>query len=188
MTSGQGDDWVVQKCGAGNDAINCLGGDGNDKIYQEGGAGNDTIRVSPGYGNDIVIIDAGPGDDTIVYDVDLGTDIATIDGGTGTDTLTVNNADGQPILIQESNSNLIYQSGVGGTTITVINIEQITVNDEEGTPFSPGLERHTEALQMVIDSVWEYVYSCFVDTVLPVKHDLLYSSGQMVSPISGFRR
>ena len=134
VTSGQGDDWVVQKCGAGNDAINCLGGDGNDNIYQEGGAGNDTIRVSPGYGNDIVIIDAGPGDDTIVYDVDLGTDTATLDGGTGTDTLTVNNRFSQPILIQGSNSNLIYQAGVGGTTITVINIEQITVNDAGGNP------------------------------------------------------
>ena len=63
-----------------------------------------------------------------------GTDTATIDGGTGTDTLTVNNPDALPVLIQDSGLNVIYQSGVGGTTITVTGIEQITVNDAGGNP------------------------------------------------------
>jgi len=131
---GKGADWVIQKGSTGDDIINCVGGEDNDYIYQESGAGNDTIRVTPGDGNDSIKIDTGSGDDNITYFVGRGTDTASIDGGTGIDTLTINNADGQPIMIQESNSNLIYQSGVGGTTITVINIEQITVNDSGGNP------------------------------------------------------
>ena len=130
---GFNDDFIIQKGGTGNDTINCLGGNDNDNIYQEGGAGNDTIRVSPGDGNDTVTIDAGPGDDAITYNVSQGTDTAFIDGGTGTDTLTINQ-DGKTFLLKDSNSNLIYQSGVGGTTITVVNIEQITVNDAGGNP------------------------------------------------------
>ena len=112
---------------------------GNDFIYQEGGAGNDEIYATTGNGNDTVTIDAGPGDDTIVYDVDPGNqNTATIDGGTGADTLTVSNLFSLPFLIQDSNSNMIYQSGEGGLTITVKNIEQITVNDAGAIPSSPG--------------------------------------------------
>jgi hypothetical protein len=132
VTSGTADDWVVQKGGSGNDALNCIAGDGNDYIYQESGTGNDVIRVATGTGNDTAIIDAGPGNDTITYDIDHGTDTASIDGGTGTDTLTVNNRFSQPVLIQDRNSSIIYQSGVGGTTITVMNIEHIIVKDENG--------------------------------------------------------
>jgi Ca2+-binding RTX toxin-like protein len=140
-SGGDGDDWVFQKGGAGNDTINCLGQRGNDHIYQEGGAGNDTIRVHGGDGDDTVIIDAGPGDDTITYDVSIGTDTASIDGGDGNDTLIVNNRLGGspevPVLIQDTNGNLIYQFGSGGTTITVANVEHITVNDSNGTPVFP---------------------------------------------------
>jgi hypothetical protein len=133
-SSGSGDDWIIQVGGSGNDTMAFEASDGDDYIRQEGGAGDDTIGVCPGLGNDTVMIDAGPGDDTITYDVSPGTDTASIDGGTGTDALTVNNPDDLPILIQDSNSNVIYQSGVGGTTITVKNIEQITVVDSGGNP------------------------------------------------------
>jgi Ca2+-binding RTX toxin-like protein len=133
-TAGPGDNWVLQKGGASNDTINCVGGEDNDYIDQEGGAGNDTIRVTPGEGNDIVIINAGPGDDAIIYDVSIGTDIASIDGGDGNDTLIVNH-NGHPFLIQDTNGNLIYRFGSGGTTtITVANVEHISVNGPNGTP------------------------------------------------------
>ena len=134
VTAGPGDNWVFQKGGAGNDIINCVGGEDNDYIYQEGGAGNDTIRVTPGDGDDSVIIDAGPGDDTITYDVGPGTNSASIDGGDGNDTLIVNH-NGLPFLIRDTAGNLIYQFGDGGTTtITVANVEHITVKDPYGTP------------------------------------------------------
>jgi len=132
---GDGADWIIQVGGDGIDRLNVQGGANNDNIRQEGGAGNDEIYATTGTGNDTVTIDAGPGDDTITYSVsDLGTDTATLDGGTGIDTLTVDNAFGLPLLIQDTNSNVIYQSGVGGTTITVMGIEQITVNDAGGNP------------------------------------------------------
>ena len=133
-TGSLGNGWVFQLGGGGDDTLSAQGLDGNDYIYQEGGTGNDTLRVATREGNDTTIIDAGPGDDTVIYDVDLGTDNASIDGGTGTDKLTVNNLFSQPVVIQDINSNTIYQSGVGGTTITVTSIEQITVNDAGGNP------------------------------------------------------
>ena len=87
-----------------------------------------------GGGDDTVIIDAGPGDDTITYDVSIGTDTASIDGGDGNDTLIVNH-DGKPFLIRDTAGNVIYQFGSGGTTtITVANVEHITVNDANGNP------------------------------------------------------
>ena len=137
-TAGPGDNWVFQKGRSSNDTINCVGGEDNDYIYQEGGAGNDTIRVTPGERNDTVLINAGPGDDTVTYDVDLGTDTAFIDGGDGNDILIVNNrfggAPGLSVLIQDTNGNVIYQFGSGGTTITVANVEHITVKDSNGNP------------------------------------------------------
>jgi Ca2+-binding RTX toxin-like protein len=133
VDSGAGDDWAEQYGGGGDDTMVADTGTGNDYIYQEGGAGNDTIRVTPGEGNDTVIINAGPGDDTITYDVDTGTDSASIDGGDGNDTLIVNQ-NGRPVLIRDTIGNVIYQFGSGGTTITVANVEHITVKDSNGNP------------------------------------------------------
>jgi hypothetical protein len=134
VETGWGDDWITVRGKAGNDNIYVIGGDGNDVILVYGDDGNDTILVRPDVGNDAVSIYGGSGDDTITYDASSGTDNASIDGGTGTDTLTVNNRFSQPILIQDTNSNVIYQFGVGGTTITVTGIEQITVNDAGDNP------------------------------------------------------
>jgi Ca2+-binding RTX toxin-like protein len=81
-----------------------------------------------------VIIAAGLGDDTITYNVSRGTDTASIDGGDGNDTLIVNH-NGQPFLIRDTAGNVIYQFGSGGTTtITVANVEHITVKDSNGFP------------------------------------------------------
>lgn len=54
-------------------------------------------------------------------------------GGAGTDTLFVHQ-NGQALLIQDNSAQIIYQFGVGGTTITVVNIEHITVQDTNGNP------------------------------------------------------
>jgi Ca2+-binding RTX toxin-like protein len=131
VQSADGDDQIIQKGGAGADSIKCDASDGNDSVLTEGGGGDDTIGANGGYGNDSVVIDAGPGNDTITYDVSEGTDTATIDGGKGTDTLTVNQ-NGLPVVIQDNNANVIHQYGIGGTTITVVNVEHISVLDEVG--------------------------------------------------------
>ena len=112
----------------------CFRWDGNDNIYQEGGSGNDTIRVCYLRGTTQQLLMLGqemtPSSMTLILEVTT----ASFNGGTGTDKLTVNNRFSLPFLIQDINSNMIYQSGVGGTTITVTNIEQITVNDAGGNP------------------------------------------------------
>jgi len=131
-TMGDGNDWIIQAGGAGNDRLNCQGGDGNDNVRQEGGTGNDEIFVTPGTGNDTAIIDAGPGDDSVTCDVSLGTDTAFIDGGAGTDTLTVNR-NNQSFVLMDSSGSTLYQYGSGGTVITVVNLEQITAKDQDGT-------------------------------------------------------
>ena len=100
----------------------------------EGGSGSDTIHVRPDGGNDVIAIYADSGDDTITYDVGPGTDFASIDGGDGHDFLIVNH-NGLPFLIRDTAANLIYQFGNGETTtITVANVEHITVKDPNGTP------------------------------------------------------
>ena len=89
--------------------------------------------VKPDAGTDEISIDAGTGNDAITYEVGTGPDIALIDGGDGNDTLTVKQ-NGQPVLIQDITGNVIYQFGSGGTTITVANVEHLTVNDYNGNP------------------------------------------------------
>jgi hypothetical protein len=133
IAAGWGNDWCFQDGGDGDDNIECLAGDGDDMIWIDGGNGNDTIYVKPDAGNDFSIIHAGAGNDAITYEVATGTDVASIDGGAGIDSLIIK-LNGRPVLIQDGNSNVIYQSGVGGTTITVVNIEQITVVDSGGNP------------------------------------------------------
>jgi hypothetical protein len=128
---GSGDDYIFQKAGGGATTISADGAFGNDWIVVIGGSGDDTITVTGGEGDDVIQIESGDGDDSILVQGGNGTNTVAIDGGPGTDTLTV---DGLPVLIQDSGLNVIYQSGVGGTTITVTGIEQITVNDAGGNP------------------------------------------------------
>jgi hypothetical protein len=134
MVAETGNEYIYQEGGAGNNNMTANSGKGNDWVFQKGGAGNDTIRVTPGDGDDSVIIAAGLGDDTITYNVSRGTDTSSIDGGDGNDTPIVNH-NGQPFLIRDTAGNVIYQFGSGGTTtITVANVEHITVKDSNGFP------------------------------------------------------
>jgi hypothetical protein len=134
VVSGDGDDWIYQKGCDGNDTIYCQLGDGNDHIYQEGGSGNDTMGANGGYGDDTVTVDAGSGNDTITFDAGPGTDTVLIDGGDGTDAVTINE-NGRYFTIKDSGGNTLYQTAAAGTTtITVQNIEAITVLGQDGMP------------------------------------------------------
>jgi len=99
-----------------------FGTDGRNRIVQYGGAGDDSIEAMGGDGSGVIQVNAGDG---------TGTDTTSIDGGAGDDMLTVRQ-NGLPVLIQDDNGHVIYQSG--GTTITVVNVEHITVNDANGKP------------------------------------------------------
>ena len=91
-----------------------------------GGDGDDRLRVDAGEGDDVVRIEAGPGTDTITYDVSSGQDTAYIEGGSGVDTLTINRGV-QNFTVFDQNGNILYKYGDGGTMITVVGIEQISI-------------------------------------------------------------
>jgi hypothetical protein len=79
------------------------------------------------YGADAAVT----GDITQIAMGTAGKDRITQYGGTGTDTLTVN-SNGLPVRIQNGSLQTIYQRGTE-TTITVENVEHITVFDADGT-------------------------------------------------------
>jgi Ca2+-binding RTX toxin-like protein len=76
------------------------------------------------------------GNDTITYEVCIGTDTVLIDGGDGTDSLSIKQ-NGNSLRIQDGSEKVIYLTGTGGTTITVVNVENITVLDEGGNTIWP---------------------------------------------------
>ena len=129
--TGWGDDYVIQMGGAGDDELEVLASDGNDVIRIVGGDGNDSIYTNPGIGTNSISIDAGTGNDAIIYEVNPGPDIAFIDGGEGTDTLTIKQ-NGNSFRLENDLGQVLYQTGTGGTIITVKNMEHITVKDING--------------------------------------------------------
>lgn len=135
---GDGNDWIVQEGGPGDDVMTIGAGLGNDHIVQRGGAGNDSLTVDAGEGNDTVQIYGGEGNDTIVYDISGGLDIVFIDGGPGYDTLTVNLRN-YNLTIKNEVGTILCQFGTGGTTMTIKDIEQLTILDSSGNPLAcPG--------------------------------------------------
>jgi len=64
--------------------------------------------------------------------VSAGNDVAYIDGGEDADTLTIN-ANDQNFAVYAAQGNLMYQSGTGGSVITVVNVEHGTVVAPGGT-------------------------------------------------------
>lgn len=128
---GDGNDTVVQVGGQGSNQLNIQGGDGDDYLEQYGGSGNNIIRVTPGIGDDVIKIYGGSGTNDITYDVDTGSDVATILGGGRRNTLTIKK-NFQNITLQSYQGKVLFQSGSGGTTITVANLNRITVIGEAG--------------------------------------------------------
>jgi len=69
----------------------------------------------------------------MTYDVSPGNDLATILGGGGYNTLTINKNQ-QNFILQDYQGRLLFQSGAGGSIITVANLHRITVLDDAGKP------------------------------------------------------
>ena len=75
----------------------------------------------------------GPANNTMRYDLTEGNDLVTILGGEGYNTLTIwKNA--QNFTLQDYQGRVLFQTGAGGTTITVTNLQQITVIGDAGRP------------------------------------------------------
>lgn len=130
---GTGDHLIYQDGGPGDDVMEVHGGTGKGRFTQIGGAGNDILKFEGDTEDDIITINSGEGNDTIVYTVTGGTDVVHIDGGPGDDKLTVNKNQ-QNVSILSDTGTIICKSGDGGTTITVINVEHITLNGDDGKP------------------------------------------------------
>jgi hypothetical protein len=128
---GTGDQSFYQFGGSGDDVMEAHGGMGSCIIKQIAGLGNNTMKVTGSSGNDTIIIDAGGGNDRITYTVTSGTDVVHIDGGPGEDTLTVNKNQ-KSFKILDGVGQVICQSGVGGTAITVVNVEHISAIGDQG--------------------------------------------------------
>ena len=112
---------------------NIMSGDGDDHIEQYGGSGNNLMHVNPDVGDDVIKMYGGPGNNSMTYDVGSGNDVATILGGGGYNTLTINK-NHQNFTLKDYQGKVLFQSGSGGSTITVANLQRITVLDDAGKP------------------------------------------------------
>ena len=88
------------------------------------------MKLAGSTGDDIITINAGEGNDTITYIDTPGTDTVHIDGGPGDD--TDSEQSGQSFAVFDGGGAIMCQAGVGGTTITVVNVEHITVIGDDG--------------------------------------------------------
>lgn len=66
------------------------------------------------------------------YTVTGGSDKVTINAGQGDDTLTINKNQ-KNFTLFDSNDNVIFKSGDGGSIITTTNTEHIKVIGDDGT-------------------------------------------------------
>jgi Ca2+-binding RTX toxin-like protein len=124
---------IIQVGGQGSNQMNITGGGGVDYIEQYGGSGNNLMHVAPNEGDDVIKLYGGPGNNSMTYDVGSGNDLATILGGGGYNNLTINKNQ-QNFTLQDYQGKVLFQSGTGGTTITVANLQRIIVIGDAGKP------------------------------------------------------
>ena len=110
-----------------------LGSDEADYIEQYGGPGNNLTHVKPDSGDDIIKMYGGLGNNSMTYEAVSGNDLATILGGSDYNTLTIKKNQ-QKFTLQDYQGKVLFQSGFGGSTITVANLQRITVLDDVGKP------------------------------------------------------
>ena len=82
------------------------------------------MYIHAGVGDDVITVCAGADDDDITYTVSVGEDRARIDGGSGNDNLRVTIGDDTNYSIVDGTGNTMYQSGTGGSVITVVDVER----------------------------------------------------------------
>jgi len=105
---------------------------GTNTIEQYGGLGNNVMDTTGGRSDDVIVMYGGPNNDTMVYDVTGGADMVTINGGAGVDTLTINKNQ-QNFTLKDIDGNALFSTGAGGTTITISNIQHVTVIGDDSS-------------------------------------------------------
>jgi len=120
--------------GANQMQVNASTGTGGTaQIQQYGGPAGNTLSAEGTNGNDSIAMYGGAGVDAFTYDITGGNDTVIVNGGGGTaDTLTVNNMGNVNYTLQDGAGKVIFASGTGGTTITVLNVVKITVLNQQG--------------------------------------------------------
>ena len=139
--AGTGNDTIVQVGGVGANYIEAVGGSGYCVIKQYGDSGPNTMKVTGGSGDDVIEMYGGPGTNTMTYNVSSGSDLVTILGGGGYTTLSIYKR-GNNFTLKDYRGRVLFQTGSGGTTITVANLNRITVIGDAGKPiytYNPGI-------------------------------------------------
>lgn len=139
ITSGDGIQTFIQVGGQRNNALTMDDGANTGTAYLEqyGGAGNNNMAVTGSHGDDIIKIYGGQGNNTMIYNITDSNDLVTI-LGTGVDnTLTMNNDGLNNYKLQDYQGHLLFQKGSGGSTITVANLQRITVLAQTASPSPP---------------------------------------------------
>ena len=128
---GTGDKKLIQVGGEGKNDMNIEGGSGKNTIEMYGGIFDNKMQTAGGQSDDTIKIYGCQSTDIIRYDLTAGNDKVNIDAGQGDDTLTINK-NHQNFTLVDNIGSIICQAGVGGTTITVVNVEHITVIGDDG--------------------------------------------------------
>ena len=88
--------------------------------------------MSAGAGDDVVKIYGGPRQNTIAYDVSAGSDLVTILGGRGGPNILNINGFSQNFTLKDYQGNTLCKQGDGGSTITIANMNRVTVIGDGG--------------------------------------------------------
>jgi hypothetical protein len=113
--AGEGDKTIIQVGGKGTNNMMIDGSSGKNHIEQYGGTGNNSMRVTGGVSDDVIIMYGGPNNDTLTINKNL-----------------------QNLVLQDIEDNVLFTTGTVGTTITVSNIQHVTVNGDDGSPIYIG--------------------------------------------------
>jgi hypothetical protein len=105
---------------------------GTAHIEQYGGKGHNTMEIQGSNGDDTIEMYGGQGNNTLVYDLTVGNDVGTILGGGRFNSLTINTQGLINYKLQDQQGRVLFQKGTSGSTITVTNLQRITVLDENG--------------------------------------------------------
>jgi hypothetical protein len=129
ITSGEttGDKTFILEGGSGDNTleVDISGNAGNSHIELYGGPSDNIMLVTGSKGDDSVFLYGGEGKDTMTYTMTSGSDVVTARGESESDTLTINRGSHADYTIKDGNGAILYQSGSGGTSITVIGITSI---------------------------------------------------------------
>jgi hypothetical protein len=113
--------------------MEAVGGMGNAAIQQYGGSGPNIMKAEGSSGDDIIEMYGGPRNNTMIYNLTAGNDIVTIMGGGGYNILTTGKNQ-KSFTLRDYQGRVLFQSGPGGSTITVANLQRITVIGDAGEP------------------------------------------------------